>query len=142
MSEKEIAIQGGCRCGAIRYRAKAPHNWAGNCHCDDCRRATGGPYTSWFGVSPENIEISGQKITEYESSPGIYRGFCGNCGSPMTFHGEGWDDLAITIATLDDPNSITPETHVFLKDRLQWVKYNEDFRLYDGMPGRVTGEET
>ena len=59
----------------------------------------------------------------------------------MTFRGEGWDDLAIMIATLDDPNSITPETHVFLRDRLHWVKYNEDFRLYDGMPGRITGEE-
>lgn len=141
MSEMEREIQGGCRCGAIRYKAKAPHNWAGNCHCDDCRRATGGPYTSWFGVSPEAVEFSGQEPVEYQSSPGIYRGFCGTCGSPMTFHGEGWDDLAIPIATLDDPNTITPETHVFLKDRLHWVKFNEDFRLYDGMPGRITGEE-
>ena len=141
MSEDMKPIKGGCRCGAIRYEAKAPHNWSGNCHCDDCRRATGGPYTSWFGVSPKDIQFSGAKVTEHESSPGIFRGFCGTCGSPMTFHGEGWDDLAVTIASLDDPNSIVPETHVFLRERLHWVKFNEDFRLYDGMPGRITGEE-
>ena len=141
MSEPTKPITGRCRCGKIRYEATPSHNWSGNCHCDDCRRATGGPYTSWFGVSPENIKFSGEKMTEYESSPGIFRGFCGNCGSPMTFYGDGWDDLAITIATLDDPNSIVPETHVFLRERLDWVKYNKDFRLYDGMPGRITGEE-
>ena len=135
MEDQKSQITGGCRCGAVRYQVEGKHNWSGNCHCDDCRRATGGPYTSWFGVTPDKFNVSKGELTEFESSNGIFRGFCSTCGSPLTYRGEGWDDVALTIASLDDPNSITPETHVFLKEKLHWVTYNEDFRLYDGMPG-------
>ena len=121
-------------CGAVRYRVKGTHTYSGICHCDDCRRATGGAYVPWFGAAPENFEVTKGKITEHESSPGIRRGFCGKCGSSLTFGGEGWNDIAITIASLDDPNAITPESNVFLRERLHWVKFNEDMRNYDGFP--------
>ena len=83
---------------------------------------------------PKNFSATEGTISEYESSPGIWRGFCGTCGSPLTFRGEGWNDVAITIASLDDPNSITPESNVYLKERLHWVRFNEDMRNYDGFP--------
>jgi hypothetical protein len=110
------------------------HTYSGICHCDDCRRATGGAYVPWFGSDPKNFSVTDGTISEYESSPGIWRGFCGTCGSPLTFRGEGWNDVAITIASLDDPNSITPESNVYLKERLHWVRFNEDMRNYDGFP--------
>ncbi len=126
--------EGGCRCGAVRYRVAGKHTYSGICHCDDCRRATGGASVPWFGADPKTFSVTDGKIKEYESSPGIWRGFCGNCGSPLTFRGEGWNDVAITIASLDDPNAITPESNVFLSERLHWVKFNEDMRNYDGFP--------
>ena len=125
---------GGCKCGQVRYHVTGVHNWAGNCHCDDCRRATGGPYSSWFGASPENFKVTKGRIKEWESSPGIFRGFCENCGSPLSFRGEGWNDIALTIASLDEPNSITPKSHVYLKERLHWVVWNEDMNCYDEFP--------
>lgn len=88
----------------------------------------------WFGVKPENFEVTKGKITEHESSPGNQRGFCSRCGSSLTFRGEDLNDIAITIASLDDPNSITPESNVFLRERLHWVKFNEDMRNYDDFP--------
>ncbi len=127
--------EGGCMCGAVRYRVNAAHTYSGICHCDDCRRATGGAYVPWFGADPAVFDVTKGEITEYESSPGIRRGFCSTCGTSLTFGGEGWNDIAITIASLDDPNVITPESNVFLSERLHWVTYNEDMRNYDGFPG-------
>lgn len=134
MNETLEHHDGGCMCGTVRYRVNGKHTYAGICHCDDCRRATGGAYVPWFGVKPENFEVTKGKITEHESSPGNQRGFCSRCGSSLTFRGEDLNDIAITIASLDDPNSITPESNVFLRERLHWVKFNEDMRNYDGFP--------
>ena len=135
MSEESTSFKGGCRCKSVRYEMTGKPTYSGICHCDDCRRATGGAYVPWFGSDPAKFAVVEGEIEEYESSPGILRGFCRACGSPLTFRGEGWNDIAITIASLDDPNSITPESNVFLRERLHWVTFNQDMRNYDGFPG-------
>ena len=111
--------------------------WACYCHCDDCRRATGGAYVPWFGVKPDQFKVTRGEITEHESSPGTWRGFCERCGASLTFRGDDWNDIAITIASLDDPNAITPESNVFLSERLHWVRFNEDMRNYEKFPEAV-----
>lgn len=132
---KELqTLEGGCRCGAIRYRISGAPSYVGNCHCDDCRRATGGPSVPWVGAHPENFAVTRGRLKEYESSPGVYRGFCATCGSPLSFRGDGWDDIALTVASLDDPNSVTPDSNVYLREKLHWVLINEDWRNYDGLP--------
>lgn len=136
MSEENLH-EGGCMCGAVRYRVTAPPTYAGVCHCEDCRRATGGAYVPWFGTKYETFEITRGEMAEYESSPGIRRGFCGRCGSSLTFGGEGWTDLGVTIASLDAPERVTPQSNVFLRERLHWVRWNEDMRNYDGFPQAV-----
>jgi hypothetical protein len=135
MTEPQQQLSGRCMCGAVHYRINGKPTYAGVCHCDDCRRATGGAYVPWFGADPKDFDITAGKIQEHESSPGIWRGFCGTCGSSLTFRGQGWNDIAVTIASLDDPDSITPESNVFLRERLKWVKYNDNMRNYDGFPG-------
>ena len=135
MNETSKHLDGGCMCGGIRYRVDGQHDYAGICHCDDCRRATGGAYVPWFGVKPDQFKVTRGEITEHESSPGTWRGFCERCGASLTFRGDDWNDIAITIASLDDPNAITPESNVFLSERLHWVRFNEDMRNYDGFPG-------
>ncbi len=134
MSKSSTPLEGGCMCGAVRYTVSGNPTYAGVCHCGDCRRATGGAYVPWFGAKPNNFAVTQGKITEHQSSPGIWRGFCNNCGSSLTFRGEGWDDVAITIASLDDPDAITPESNVFLRERLHWVRFDENMRNYDGFP--------
>lgn len=127
-------------CGDVRYRIKAAPTYAGICHCDDCRRATGGAYVPWIGTKYEDFEVTQGDIASYESSPGIQRGFCRRCGASLTFGGEGWNELGVTIASLDDPNAITPESNVFLSERLHWVRFNDDMRNYDKFPQEI--EET
>jgi hypothetical protein len=134
MSDALEYHDGGCMCGAVRYRVLGAPTYAGICHCNDCRRATGGAYVPWFGSAPGDLEVTNGEITEHESSPGIWRGFCGVCGSSLTFRGQGWKDIAITIASLDAPNLIVPESNVYLRERLHWVRFNEEMRNYDEFP--------
>lgn len=134
MIQMHDLLEGGCMCGAVRYRARNAPTYAGICHCDDCRRATGGAYVPWFGVKPQDFTLTKGKLTEYESSPGNRRGFCGTCGTSLSFAGDGWNDIALTIASLDDPNAITPQSNVFLRERMHWVRVNEEMRNYDGFP--------
>lgn len=134
MGDSDTTLEGRCKCGAIQYRVTSAPTYVGNCHCDDCRRATGGVSVPWIGAKPANFEVTQGEIQEFESSPGIFRGFCGTCGSSLTFRGEGWNDIGITIATLNDPNAVTPQSNVFLKEKLHWLKINEDMRNYDGFP--------
>ena len=134
MNDKAQQLEGGCMCGAIRYQVAGPHSYSGICHCDDCRRATGGAYVPWFGVGPDKFAVTQGITAIHESSPGTHRGFCSKCGTSLTFGGDGWNDIAITIASLDDPNAITPQSNVFLGERLHWAKFNDDMRNYDGFP--------
>jgi hypothetical protein len=124
-------------CGAVRYRVSGGHTYAGVCHCDDCRRATGGAYVPWFGALPENFEVTKGEIAEHESSPGTRRGFCSKCGSSLTFGGDNWNDISIAIASLDDPNLITPKSQVFLRERLHWITVDEGMRNNNDFPQEI-----
>ena len=89
---------------------------------------------TWVGVKPENFEVSEGTITYCETSPGIQRGFCGRCGTSLTYGGEGWTDIGITAASLDDPAIAKPESNVYLDHRQPWILVDENLRSYDKMP--------
>lgn len=141
MQDFPSGLTGRCMCGEITYRAKGAPTYCGHCHCDDCRRATGGASVPWIGLNPSDFEVTKGNIAEHESSPGIFRGFCGTCGASLTFRGEGWNDVAVTVASLDDPKAVTPQSNVFLKEKLHWVLINEDMRNFDGFPTRYEGDK-
>ena len=134
MPEMSKDHSGGCLCGAVRYRIHGPFTYCGNCHCRSCQRATGAGFVTWVGVKPENLEVSKGEIAYCETSPGIMRGFCGRCGSSLTYGGEGRNDIGVTAATLDDPAAATPESNVYLDHKQPWVIVDERLRPYDKLP--------
>jgi hypothetical protein len=134
MGTQEESHPGGCMCGAVRYMVRGAPTYAGNCHCRDCQRAIGAGFVTWIGSHPENFEVTKGEITYCETSPGIQRGFCGRCGTSLTFGGKGWDDIGITAASLDDPAAVTPESNVYLDHRQHWVRIDESLRNYDRFP--------
>ena len=74
----------------------------------------------WTGAQPKT----------YRSSPGVWRDFCGTCGSPMTYRAARFgDETHFFAASLDDPAQFTPERHFFLAEALPWVHQT------DGLPG-------
>jgi len=130
MSDVAEVHEGGCLCGAVRYRLDAAPDWSSHCHCRSCQRATGAAFTTWAGLKREHFEVTKGKITVCATSPGVERGFCGHCGTSLTYVAEeGWPgQVSVLAPTLDDPGIVSPLSHVYVEHQLPWVKLN------DGLP--------
>jgi hypothetical protein len=112
---------GGCFCGAVRYRVTGPPLSSDICHCESCRRASGAPSVAWITVERKNFEIVKGTPAAYPSSPGVLRRFCGTCGSALTYEtAKRPDSIDITTITLDEPNRFPPAAEVWLEDRIAW----------------------
>ena len=134
MNDKSTEHTGGCLCGTVRYTLNSEPTYCGHCHCRSCQRAIGAGFVTWVGVKPENFEVTQGSITICETSPGVRRGFCGRCGSSLTFTGDDWTDVAVTAASLDDPGIAKPESNVYLDHQQPWVVIDDNLRKYDQLP--------
>ncbi len=135
MSDAGESHQGGCMCGAVRYKINGAPDWSAHCHCRSCQRAIGAAFATWCAVKRENFEVTDGEITICETSPGVDRGFCGKCGTSLTYiargeqSGQDWTGQVWFLApTLDEPAIAAPTGHVFVSHRQPWVK------LADGLP--------
>lgn len=121
-------LNGGCYCGAVRYQIKEPPVWAAHCHCRSCQLALGGAYMTWAKVAAGNFGLTRGKIKTIQKTPGVTRGFCGDCGTTLTYSaagevdGQDWsDDAWFAAVTLDDPSIVEPRSNVFVRHRQPWV---------------------
>lgn len=114
-------FDGGCHCGAVRFRLIGPLTPLLICHCDDCRRISG---TSWAATSvPDHcfkITSSSAALRWYDSSSWAKRGFCNICGSSMFYrmHGEGRTSIA--PGALDDNDMLTVRGQIFAISHPLW----------------------
>jgi hypothetical protein len=116
---------GGCLCGAIRYRVTGPPRATSLCHCESCRRATGGPSLAWVIFDEDKVEIVRGALAIHASSPGVERGFCARCGSSLSYtraNRPGLFDLA--TGSLDDPEAFPPDKEIWLEEKLSWEAAN------------------
>ena len=103
-------MTGGCQCGAVRYTAEIDSDEAYLCHCRMCQRATGGVSIAFKGVRHEQVAWQRQP-DRYRSSPIAQRGFCAQCGTPLTYEADGSDRLDLTVGSFDDPYRFKPVDH-------------------------------
>jgi hypothetical protein len=120
-----IPTEGGCLCTAVRYRVHgAPHSSI-ICHCVSCRRASAAATVAWITVERAAFELVRGEVRFYKSSPGVTRGFCGACGSQITYeNASNPNSLDVTTASLDDPNAFAPNQEVWLEDKIRWQPVN------------------
>ena len=78
-------VEGGCLCGAVRYRASGESDHPTLCHCNSCRRAAGAPVVAWTTFPPSRFEFTKGTPARYRSSPPVVRTFCSTCGTPLTY---------------------------------------------------------
>ena len=103
-------MTGGCQCGAVRYTAEIDSDEAYLCHCRMCQRATGGVSIAFRNVRHEQVAWQRQP-DRYRSSPIAQRGFCAQCGTPLTYEADGSDRLDLTVGSFDDPYRFKPVDH-------------------------------
>lgn len=103
-------MTGGCQCGRVRYSAEAADRDAYLCHCRMCQRATGGVAAALKQL-PRDVVTWQREPDRYRSSPIAQRGHCRECGTPLTFEGDGEAVLDLTVGSFDDPGLLKPTAH-------------------------------
>lgn len=122
-----ISIEGGCLCGAVRYRATAAPHTGTLCHCRSCRLASGAPSVAWTVFPVDAFAFTSGKPVEYESSPGVLRSFCRDCGTPLTYRrGAASRTIDVTTATLDAADEFAPVKEIWVAEKLSWERLNDD----------------
>jgi hypothetical protein len=120
-------VDGGCLCGAVRYRI--PHPFIGviaHCHCTICRRASGAPVVTWLTVRKDDFVLTRGTCRIRRSSDHGERGFCADCGSQITFFTTRLpDEIDVTLGTLDTPELFPAELHIWVDTRLPWLHLDE-----------------
>ncbi|MDH0749317.1 GFA family protein [Pseudomonas sp. GD03842] len=123
MSERHT---GGCHCGHLRYQLDAPLRDIAHCHCSICRRTSGGIVTTWATVPLEAFEWLAGSPAAYDSGPTCVRYFCNICGAQVAlFSRNSPQTMDVTIATLDHPESVRPDRHIWADNRLPWLHLDE-----------------
>ena len=116
------ATEGSCHCGAVRYSASGGPKFVSRCHCGSCRRTTGGAFSTWVGFRDDQVAWRGGP-SFYASSPGVKRGFCRACGTPLSFQSDKWaGETHFLIGTFKDPNAFTPAGDYLKEEALHWLK--------------------
>ncbi len=125
------SVRGRCLCGAITFAFDGKPNWTLYCHCESCRRATSSPVTVWISVPRKAFRITSGAMSHYASSLGVRRGFCGQCGSPLSYEADRVsDEIHLYAASLEDPSNARPDRHVFAAEQLPWFEIADDLPRY------------
>ena len=127
-----MATRGFCLCRRTSWAYHGDQTWACYCHCDDCRRNCAAPVVAWFGVPLEAFEWTGDTPRTYESSKGVFRHFCGTCGSPMGFEAAHYPGgMHLYAASLEHPEAFTPTFHVNTQSKLPWLELTDDLEGFE-----------
>ena len=87
MDNNDVAYEGSCLCGAIRYQAIGPLGRMGHCHCVDCRKAHGAAFATFVDVARNRlVMLQGvDRMRRHRARSGSTRTFCSDCGSLLTW---------------------------------------------------------
>jgi hypothetical protein len=122
-------LVGGCLCGAARYRIAQAFD-AVYCHCSMCRKSGGAPVVAWAIIKTENFDLIQGSTVDCASSDQGFRCFCAVCGSLLLYRHREFDYLEVTIGTLDNPELVEPQVHLFADNQLEWLKLHDSHPRY------------
>src|SRR5215471_8662289 len=118
---------GQCACGAVKFEFDTDPSFIANCHCNDCKRASGGEMATFFGIPEDDFTVLSGKTKAFHytanSGKGLDRNFCPDCGARLfTSNLESFPGMVfVTIGSLDKPEGIEPVLEMFTKRRLDWA---------------------
>ena len=133
----EAVREGGCGCGAVRYRVVGEPIFVNNCHCRLCQRQTGSTSVVNAFFESERITLLEGELTDHTVSAGsggphvIRR--CAGCGTALWSHYPRLGTLGtgLRVGTLDDPGAWRPDAVIFTTSKMPWVALPEDIPAFE-----------
>ena len=120
-------LNGSCECGAVRYRVADEFLYAANCHCSNCRAATGSAFKAFAGIQREKLEITdGADSLLVYGDDDLNHTRCGVCGSLLFSVVRDGGYVHVALGSLDDEPSIRPTEHIFVGSKAPWFEITDD----------------
>lgn len=141
-SAGEVALDGGCACGAVRYRLEEKPYDSGWCHCRVCQHVSGsgGMVFTTVHLDRYRIVAGEEHIGRFASTSFGTRSFCRTCGSPLTIHVRHQaDEIDIAAGTLDDPEEIAPAFHLYTAEAPSWMPMMAFLPRYKALRPKTRG---
>lgn len=138
-------LEGGCACGAVRYRLEAEPYDTGWCHCRICQHVSGSG-----GMVFTTVPLAAFRIRDGEASIGRFqstafgsRTFCVNCGAPLTIHVRHQPgEIDIAVGSLDDPEAVDPGFHLYTSEAPSWAIGRDHLPRHDALRPQTRGLAT
>ena len=129
--------EGGCSCGAVRYRLLSEPLFTHCCHCLNCQRQTGSAFVINALIETARVTVLQGAVarspmpTDSGRPHGIDR--CTVCGTALWSEYGGLAKLRfVRVGTLDSPTAITPDVHIYVRSKLPWVALPSGALAFDG----------
>ena len=125
-------LKGQCRCRAVTYAVEDAFAYAVNCHCSNCRRATGSAFKPLAGIGSAQLKIvEGEDCLVRYGEEGQYV-HCGRCGSLLYAIVRDGSIVHVPMGTLVDAPSIRPTHHIFVGSKAPWFDISDDLPQHEG----------
>jgi hypothetical protein len=126
---------GGCQCGAVRYELLEKPRGAHICHCRMCQKQFGNFFAALCGVPKDKFRLTRGTMAKFRSSEKVQRGFCKDCGTPLTYEPLDRGSISVSIGSLDNHSAMPPEIQFGIEAREPW------FNNLHELPAYVSGED-
>jgi hypothetical protein len=133
-------ITGGCLCGSVRYTAAADPVAQAVCHCADCQRQTGSPFTVFVGVPDDSFTVEGDTLRSFATTGDDHGGetlrhFCSACGAPVfSISPLAPGVTLIKAGSLDDASWLKPGAEFFISSAQPWSPHFEGAAPFERGP--------
>jgi hypothetical protein len=126
-------LSGGCLCGAVRYAVADEFIYALNCHCSNCRRATGSAFKPFAGIERDKLSITqgADNLLIYGDKHASHDTHCKTCGSLLFSVVRDGAYVHLTLGTLAEPPAIRPSAHIFVGSKASWHDITDDLPQHD-----------
>jgi hypothetical protein len=123
-----VVFEGGCECGAVRYRMTSEPIFVNCCHCRQCQKITG----SAFAI---NAMIESDRLEVLQGEAGV-EGRCGKCNVLLWGAHRLFGDRVkfLRVGTLDEAERIRPNAHFFIRSKHPWVTIPDDVQSFEALP--------
>jgi hypothetical protein len=126
--------EGGCACGAVRYRLASDPLVVHCCHCRNCQRQTGSAFVINLLIEADRVEVAGepQPVDAPRDDGSVQRIHrCPSCQVAVFSEYGRPEILFVRAGTLDDPSTVTPDVHIFTRSKVPWVALPGGARAFD-----------
>jgi len=124
-------LAGKCGCGTVRYEVADEFRYAANCHCSNCRAATGSAFKPFAGIESEKLELTdGDDALLVFGEEDLNDTRCAVCGSLVFSVVRDGAYVHVAMGTLVDAPSIRPTHHIFVGSKAPWFEITDDLSQF------------